>query len=632
MSRPILLATLSLALGIIVADTLFYESYSVPVWLDLAAWGCCLLVALLAASVYPRSARKAEGRSFIVLTAVFFAVVGFVRYAAYADEVQAQWQQLERPPVNRGNPDEFDYRRWRWLTQSSADSSSVLSNLRHRALEVRDRLSARYARAGLDDEALAVVTAITLGDRSQLQRETRDLYASAGVSHLLALSGLHLGIIVGMFLTWLNGWLLCSRWRVWVGVLVILFIWTYAFVAGLSTSLVRASLMTSLFVIASLMQRNGSALNLVVLTAFVMLMVRPVYLFDVGAQLSFAAVVGIITLHGRWVRWAYGRWRFQCFWLARYHLMWPLELLSVSLAAQLATLPLVAFYFHRFSLYAPLFNLVLIPLTMVLVYGALVLLLVSAVLPALSGALAMGLTWVVTAQLALMRWEVSWPGAVVDDFWSRKAEPQVVVYHNRRCPALHVIAAPERSWLLTPMPDSVEVGMKYIAESFWRRRLTATPVVLRGQMAVAVKGARSAFQAVMIGEGSGDEGWQDGGSDKVAAYTTRGEKEAETRLKGAAETRLKGAAETRLKGAAETRLKGAVLPVACKEVDVLWLVRGFRGGRLGWLTDAYRPKLVVLDASLPRWQRAALAEEARRVGWRIYDVAEQGAMRVSLGE
>ena len=598
MSRPILLATLALAIGIIVADALFYETYSVPVWLDWAAWGCCLLVVLVAASVYPRSARKVEGFSFIALTALFFAIVGFVRYASYADEVQRQWQQMERPPVNRGNPDEFDYRRWRWLTQSTADSTSVSSRLRQRALAVRERLAARYVITGLDDEALAVVTAITLGDRSLLQRETRDLYAAAGVSHLLALSGLHLGIIVGLFLTWLNGWLVCSRWRTGVGVLVILFIWTYAFVAGLPTSLVRASLMTSLFVIASLMQRQGSAMNLLVLTAFAMLLIRPVYLFDIGAQLSFAAVAGIIALHGRWVRWAFERWRFQCFWLERYHLMWPLEMLSVSVAAQVATLPLVAYYFHRVSLYAPLFNLVLIPLTMLLVYGALALLLASVALPALSSALAVGLSWIVAAQMALMRWEVSWPGAIVEDFWSRKAEPQVVVYHNWRCPALHVIAAPERSWLLTPMPDSVEVGMKYIAESFWRRRLTAAPVVLRGRTAVAVKGV-DAFQAVMIGEGSGREGWrEEDGDDIIAAHASR--------------------------------VEGQTHAKACSEVDILWLVRGFRGGRLGWLTEAYRPKLLVLDASLPRWQSAELREEAKKIGWRVYDVAEQGAMRIRL--
>jgi hypothetical protein len=148
------------------------------------------------------------------------------------------------------------------------------------------------------------------------------------------------------------------------------------------------------------------------------------------------------------------------------------------------------------------------------------------------------------------------------------------------------------------MPDSVEVGMKYIAESFWRRRLTAAPVVLRGRTAVAVKGV-AAFQAIMIGEGSGREGWrEEDGDDNVAPHASRVDEQAHAK--------------------------------ACSEVDILWLVRGFRGGRLGWLTEAYRPKLLVLDASLPRWQSAELREEAKKIGWRVYDVAEQGAMRIRL--
>lgn len=580
MSRPVLLMTLSLMVGIVSADVLFYERYEVPAWLDLAAWGCCLLVTIVAMVAYRAASVKVSVGLFVVLTVLFFAVVGFARYASYASDVHGMWQQMERPPTNRGNPDEFDYRRWRWVTQQTASPNTLLMRLRRRALDVRDRLAARYAGMGMDEEAQAIVTAVTLGDRSLLRRETRDLYAAAGVSHLLALSGLHLGIIVGLFLTWLNGRLVCSRWRTCVGVLVLLFIWTYAFVAGLPTSLVRASLMTSLFVVASLCQRRGSPLNLLVLTVFVMLLVRPVYLFDVGAQLSVAAVAGIVVLHERWMKWAFGRWRLQCFWLQRHHLMWPLTMLSVSLAAQLFTLPLVAYYFHRLPLYAPLFNLILIPLTTVLIYGALAVLLLSAVLPAVASVLAGGLSWLIVGQLALMRWETQLPGAVINDFWSRKAEPQVVVYHNRRCPALHVIAAPDRSWLLMPEPDSLETGMRSIRERFWAWRLTAAPIVLRDRTAIAIDGG---FKAVMMNNGDG--------------------------------------------AIVQPAVSG---PMTKREVDMLWIVRGFRGGHLGRLTEMYAPRLLVLDASLPQWQRLALHEEADRVGWRVYDVAAKGAMRFKL--
>jgi len=571
--------TLSLVAGIAIADQLFYQRYPIPEWLTLMGWGICLLTTLSAWLFYRFAKNKVANVACAVLTLFTFTTIGLMRYADYAEQVHQQWSQMERPPTNRGNPDEFDYRRWRWCTQETADSTFWTQRLRRKALGFRSKLVLRYAKAGLDDETLAIVAAVTLGDRSLLQRQTRDLYAAAGVSHLLALSGLHLGIIVGFFLTLMNGRLICSRWRPWLGLLILAFIWTYAFIAGLPTSLVRASVMTSLFVISALIQRDGGQLNILVLAALIMLFVRPVYLFDVGAQLSFAAVAGILILHHRWVQWAFKRWRFQFFWLERYHLMWILTILSVSIAAQVFTLPLVAYYFHRIPLYAPLFNLVMIPLTTVLIYSALLLLFFTALLPSLAAILSVAISWLVAIQLGLMKWEVNLPNAIIKDFWSRKAEPQVVFYNNRSCPALHVIASPDRSWLLMPIPDSMEVGMKYIAESFWQRRLTSDPIVLKGKHVIAVEGG---FKAVMVDDDvNADLGHDDSFVDAA-------------------------------------------------KIDVLWLTKGFRGGQLGVLTKLYNPRLLVLDARLARWQREALKEDAVMAGWRFYDIAEQGALKMSL--
>lgn len=581
MSRPVVLATLALALGIVAADFLFYENLIIPAWLDIATWGCSLLAAVGAWLCWRSDGRSWSNRVlFPLLTFLFFAVVGFARYAAYAENVQASWQQMERPPVNRGNPDEFDYVRWRWI-QGVEDSTAWTARLKRRALGVREILLKKYEAAGMDDEAQAIVAAVTLGDRSQLRHETRDLYAAAGASHLLALSGLHLSIIVGFFLTLLNGRLLLSRWRPWLGVAVLVFIWMYAFVAGLPTSLVRASLMTSLFLVGALMQRYGQPLHWLVLTALVMLLIRPVYLFDVGAQLSFAAVAGILVLHRRWYMWFFERYRFFCFKLERYHVMWPLTAFSVSLAAQVFTLPLVAYYFHRIPLYAPIFNLVFIPLTTALIYGALMLLVFSSLsLVSLSSLLGRALSWIVAAQMSVMQFEVSLPGAVINDFWSRKAEPQVVIYNNWRCPALHVIAAPDRSWLLMPEPDSLQTGMRYISESFWRRRLTAEPAVLTNRTAVALEGG---FTAVMINDRSMHATpSNDEGDEKTVA-----------------------------------------------NIDVLWITKGFKGNHLNGLEQRYKPRLLVLDACLSPWQRSALKQDAARLGWSVYDVAEQGALQLN---
>lgn len=581
MSRPLALIAIALMAGILTADIVFYDHLIVPAWLNIAAWGFSLLLAVGAALCWRSDGHSWSNRVlFPLLTFLFIAVVGFARYASYADDVHTAWQQMERPPVNRGNPDEFDYVRWRWI-QGVEDTTAWTSKLKQHALRWRASLLQKYASAEMDDEARGIVAAVTLADRSQLNRETRDLYAAAGASHLLALSGLHLSIIIGFFLTLLSGRLVMSRWRPWLGLAVLVFIWTYAFVAGLPTSLVRASLMTSLLLIGLLIQRYGHPLHWLVLTACVMLLVRPVWLFDVGAQLSFAAVAGIVVLYKRWFFWIHARWHYLCFALERWHLMWPLDLLLVSVAAQLSTLPLVAYYFHRIPLYAPLFNLVYIPLTTVLIIVAFLLLVLASLPFAACLVPWMGrvLSWIVAAQMSVMQFEVRLPAAVIDDFWSRKAQSQVVVYNNGRCPALHVIASPDRSWLLAPQPDSLQSGLRYIEESFWRRRLTSEPQVLTGRKAIAVQ----EFTAVMI----------DHNDNTVCRPPTPSKSSPRT-------------------------------------IDVLWITRGFKGTGLAPLSTLYAPRLLVLDASLSHAQRSVLHRQASSLGWSVWDINVQGALRMKL--
>lgn len=565
------LIALSLVIGIIISDGLFYENNEIPMWLDVATWGFCALVTFVAWAVWRKEFRKGLGRwLFPLLAFLFFVAIGFIRYASYARDMHEVWAKMERPPVNRGNPDEFDYVRWRWV-QGVEDSTSLLSGVKSYALRLRSRLVEGLGAAEMDDQAAAIVVAATLGDRSQLSTATRDLYAAAGASHLLALSGLHLSIIVGFFIMLMNGPLIMSRWRPVIFIAVIVFIWGYAFVAGLPTSLVRAALMTTFFLCGSMARRNSGLLHWLTLTAVLMLLVRPVVLFDVGAQLSFAAVAGILILWTHWQQWAYTQWRLQIYRLERWHLVWPLRLVSVSLAAQIATLPLVMYYFHQIPLYAPLFNIVFIPLTTIMIYFALAMFLIALVpfcqplLPLMGRVL----SWIVAAQLSVMSFEVKLPGAVIKDFWSRKAEPQVVIYNNWRCPALHVIAGPSRSWLLMPEPDSMQTGMYYIASTFWRRRLTAEPQLLKDQKSVEI----GDFQAVMI----------DG---EVCASSE---------------------------------------PV---QVDVLWLTKGFKYKDIDSLMEMYSPWLLVLDSSLPQWQREMIRDKASREGWSVYDVSEEGALRL----
>ena len=176
-----------------------------------------------------------------------------------------------------------------------------------------------------------MASALTLGDRSRVSQETRAAYNEAGAAHLLALSGLHLGIIIGFF-SWLLGRRLLrfSRWRFLTVPLLILFVWAYAFVAGLPASLVRAALMATFILLTFLLRREVQLLNSLFLAAFIMLLLRPTYLFDVGAQLSFLAVLGIGMLYSPLVDLMKDHCYAAYIWLHRHHLWWAASGLEKS--------------------------------------------------------------------------------------------------------------------------------------------------------------------------------------------------------------------------------------------------------------------------------------------------------------
>ncbi|MCR5680672.1 MAG: ComEC/Rec2 family competence protein [Prevotella sp.] len=261
--------------------------------------------------------------------------------------------------------------------QPYAASTNLLTGverLRLRALHWRHGLLMRLRDLGASDEQYSVLAAMTLGDKSGLTADVRHTFSQTGSSHILALSGLHLGIIC-LLLTRLMP---CGR-RWWIGqVLVVLALWAFALLTGLSTSVVRSATMLSLYVIFSAGARRRAPLNVLCFTAIVMLMVSPGVLFDVGFQLSFLSVAAILLFFPVADQYVSQRWLLQ-HPLAR----WLWSMTVVSTAAQLGTAPLVAYYFHQLPVWFLLTNLFVVPLTTLILYLTLATLLV----PAVGGAL-----------------------------------------------------------------------------------------------------------------------------------------------------------------------------------------------------------------------------------------------------
>lgn len=234
------------------------------------------------------------------------------------------------------------------------------------AMRARQKVERQFEEAGITGDELAIISALTLGDKSQLTPEIKASYSATGASHVLAVSGLHVGIVYLIIFTLLAHLLpgeAMKRVRIPV---TLAFLWGYAFITGLSPSVVRASIMLTLVAFGDAIGRKSTTANTVLASAFCMLLYQPRYLTDIGFQLSYAAVFSIIL----WQDKIYKTFVFK-------PLLWDKiwSLTSVSIAAQIGTLPIVLFHFHHFSNTFWISGLIVIPAATILLYGTLLLML-----------------------------------------------------------------------------------------------------------------------------------------------------------------------------------------------------------------------------------------------------------------
>jgi competence protein ComEC len=231
----------------------------------------------------------------------------------------------------------------------------------------REQLIQNLSEAKFSKDELAIIQALLLGQRQDISKEIYDEYAAAGAIHILAVSGLHVGIIL-LILNWLftplnylkNGLVLKT-------IILILLMWGFAMLAGLSPSVVRAVTMFSFIAIGMQMRRKTSVLNSLFISLFILLLVNPYFIFQVGFQLSYLAVFAIVTIQPK----LFKLWQPK-FKIVKY--FW--SLFTVSIAAQIGVLPLSLFYFHQFPGLFFLSNLVVLPvLGLILGLGILVILL-----------------------------------------------------------------------------------------------------------------------------------------------------------------------------------------------------------------------------------------------------------------
>lgn len=283
------------------------------------------------------------------------------QHLRYGDVVLVKGSPTVVPPAK--NPYEFDYAAFLGLSQVYHQhflKAHELAVVGHRPPSLIQSWSfkvLRYCQSLLSQyihssAARAVVQALVLGQKNDLTPEVWSAYSGTGTMHVLAVSGLHVGILywlLGIFLGLLRR-LPYIRWLSPIFSVGIL--WFYAFVTGLSPSVLRATLMFTLLLLAPMLSRQSNIYNTLAASAFLLLFWNPRWLFSVSFQLSYLAVLGIVYLQPRIYSWL----------LIRHPLLNKLWIwTSVSLAAQIATSPISLYYFHQIPTYFIVANWIVVP-------------------------------------------------------------------------------------------------------------------------------------------------------------------------------------------------------------------------------------------------------------------------------
>lgn len=279
------------------------------------------------------------------------------------------------PPTRTPDPGGFDVRAWsaaRGIHDQGFVEAGQWRHLAHRwrwtdlFLPAQERVWQWLDRSGLPDRERAVVLALLLGIRNELDVEQKDAFARSGTMHVLAVSGMHVALIYWVLMALLKplGGSAGARWS--RALIALLVLWGYAGITGATPSVLRATVMCSLFVIASLTERRSATLNTLAGSAMLLLIWDPRMLFQLSFQLSFLAVLGIVLCYDPIRRlWYPGNVVLRYCW----------SLIAVSLAAQLFTTPLSLAVFKAFPVWFLPANIIIVTLVNIGVVGGMLLLL-----------------------------------------------------------------------------------------------------------------------------------------------------------------------------------------------------------------------------------------------------------------
>jgi len=535
-------------------------------------------------------------------------------------------------PTLRGNPDEFDYPRYlihKRISGTGFVSSGKWNVIAHYnrqtiqdyAFDCRDKVLSLYRELGFDGDNLAILSALTVGYKEELSESIRESFSISGASHVLALSGLHIGflyILLLFLLIRIPG--SSTGIRFFRVIVTVLTLWMFAFITGFSPSVIRSVIMFSLLGISQFSSERPISFNTLSVACMGMLIYNPSWLFDVGFQLSFLAVASILLIQP----WLYGKLSFHNGFMDK---IWAL--ITVSIAAQVGAAPLVLLYFSRFSVHFLLTNILVIPLVTIIMYVAIAMLFLF-FLPGVSRIIAYALNVLLDLLTAIVRGVERLPLASIDNLWIYRMEvilfyftviflgwyivkkqpklllislvslltmftyrvymvdidrpkQSLVFYNVRNCPVVHCVMPDGRSWLAyaDSVPDVQRLTR--VTSNYWNRLRLLTPIpvtsdfngsdFIRHNNILFFGGKRVCIM--------NDNRW---GKTKVDSPLT---------------------------------------------VDYLYLCKGFTG-KLEKLTSVFNIKYLIVESTVSKYRQNMLRMECKRLGIPFISLSERSSYYKSL--
>lgn len=305
--------------------------------------------------------------------------------------------------IKPNNPNQFDYANYLekkdvfhqiYLENKNFRVIGFEKNAAYRTNQIRVKIIQAFEQNKIDNESLSIIKALLLGQRQDLEESIIQQYSMAGAIHILAISGLHIGILLFFFRTVLRPINRFKHGKIAQLILLISLLWFYALVAGMSPSVVRAVTMFSFVGIGLYLRRHTSIYNTLACSILIILLFKPNFLFDVGFQLSYSAVFAIVSIQPLFVK----------LWEPKNKIVgYFYDILTVSFAAQIGVLPLSIYYFHQFPGLFFLTNLVIIPMLTVILIGGII-----AVLFSFFGWIPLMLSEILSRLILLMNKYVAW--------------------------------------------------------------------------------------------------------------------------------------------------------------------------------------------------------------------------------